>query len=285
MSKLLSVCMITADSEDYVYESLSSVYDFADEIIIVDDNSQDNTLDILHSFPKNKLKIISKKFENNDYREVVKEKRNLCLELAKGSWLLMLDPDEIYQYKDLAWMCDTAQKTNKVHFRYNSIQYWKNFDQVITGPHWDDSQERMIKNLPGLRYDKHAFSVSVNGEVLARKYGKKFEDGIFWCRDDQIRIYHYGYTMPPEKMRWKLTNYMLADNPAVTPETVEKFVQAHPYFSGKLNQPRHGPNGLWVAGVDPGQQERVVPWKGGHPKVMQKKVEEFHLTGRMHWER
>lgn len=285
MKKLVSAIFITWDSDDFLFESIQSIYDFSDEIIVVDNDSQDNTLEILHSFPQTKMKIISKKFENSDYREVVKEKRNLCLELAKGDWLLTVDPDEIYKTKDLQWLHQTAQKTDKVHFRYGSIQFWRDFNHVIVGPHWDDTQERMLKNLPGLCYDKFAFSVSINGEVFAKKYGKKYEDKIYWCNDNEIKIFHYGMCIEEWKIRRKLRNYMLSDNPAVNETNVDEFVNLHPFFLGDLNQPRHGPKGLWVAGIDnPKQREQVLPYIGRHPETMQNKVEEFHRTGKMHWE-
>jgi len=278
------MAFITHNMDDFLYESLSSIYDIADEIVVVDNCSTDKTLDILYSFPQTKLKIISKKFENKDYREVVKEKRNLCLSLINSDWLVFVDPDEVYLKKDLQWLQQEIQRTKKVHFRYRSIQFWRDFNHVIVGPHWDDTQERCLKNLPGLKYDKFAFSVSVNGEVLAKKYGKKYEDGIFWC-DEQIKIFHYGVCIHPDKIRHKLCNYMLSDNPVVTKTNVENFVNRHPYFSGILNQPRHGPNGLWVAGIDNSKQmEKINKFQGNHPETMQKKVEEFNRTGKMFWE-
>mgnify|MGYP001560156309 FL=1 len=284
-NKLLSVCMITADSDDFVYESLSSVYEFADEIIVVDNNSQDNTLEILHSFPQTKMKIISRKFEGKNYQEIVKQKRNICLSKAKGNWLLVIDPDEIYKYKDMIWMLNTIKNTRKIHLRYNSVQFWRDYDHVIVGPHWDDSQERCIKNLSGLKYDKFAFSVSVNGEILAKKYGKKYEDGIYWAGEAEIRIFHYGYATNPWKIKRKITNYLLSDNPMVNESNIEQFVLKHPYFSGHLNQPRHGSEGLWIAGIDnKKQKEEVHPFQEEHPESMGAKVEEFRRTGKMPWE-
>ena len=271
---LLSVAYICHNMDDFLKESLLSVWDFADEIIVVDNVSEDKTLEILYSFPQNKLKIISRKFEGRTYQDVVKQKRNLCLDLAQGVWTLFVDPDEVYMQKDLQWLCQAIQKTDKVHFRYHSIQFWKDFYHVITGPHWDDTQERLIKNLPGLRYDKFAFSVSVDGEVLSKKYGKDFLDGIYWCKEEEIQIYHYGMCITEEKIRRKLRNYFLSDNPVVNEGNVESFLDRHPYFSGDFNQPRHGPKGLWIAGSDDEKTgEKIIRFEGHHPETMLETVE------------
>ena len=205
--------------------------------------------------------------------------------MATGRWLIFVDPDEVYCNKDLQWLLDTIEKTDKVHVRYKSLNFWKGPDFIISGPHWDDTQERSICNMAGLKYTQYAFSVSINGEILAKKYGKKYEDGIYWANDEECKIFHYGMCTHPDKIRKKLRNYMLSDNPAVTSDNVESFVNRHPYFSGQFAQPRHGSKGLWVAGVDPGQREQVLPWKGTHPETMGKRVEEYYKRGKLLWER
>lgn len=272
-NKLVSVCMITHDSSDFLREALLSTFDFADEIIIVDNMSVDNTLDILNDFSSSKLMVTSQKFEGKTYQDIVKQKRNLCLCKAQGKWLIFQDPDEIYKKEDLIRLKNIIKNNDCVHVRYKSIQFWKDFDHVITGPHWDDTQERCVKNLPGLQYDKFAFSISVGKEILAKKYGKDYLNKIYWAKDDEVCIYHYGMCVAEWKIRRKLRNYLLSDNPVVTEENVEDFIARHPYFSEDFNQPRHGPKGLWIAGSDSEKtKEKIILFEGNHPETMQETV-------------
>ena len=61
---IVSVVMITYNHEKYIYHTIESVLNqsFQDfEIIISDDNSSDNTLEIAKSFKDSRIKIIENK--------------------------------------------------------------------------------------------------------------------------------------------------------------------------------------------------------------------------------
>ena len=57
----LSVAIITFNEEYILRQNLETVQDIADEIVIVDSFSTDNTPEIAKNFPK--VKFIQKKFE------------------------------------------------------------------------------------------------------------------------------------------------------------------------------------------------------------------------------
>lgn len=81
----ISVCIITLNEEDNIRRCLSSL-EFADEIIIVDSGSTDNTLLIAKEFPR--IFIHYRKFDNYI------NQKNYCKSLAKNEWILALDADE-----------------------------------------------------------------------------------------------------------------------------------------------------------------------------------------------
>ncbi len=80
----ISVIVITKDEEKNIYDCLKSV-DWADEIIVVDAESTDKTVEIAKQFTD---KIIVRKWEG-----YVPQKR-YALSLAKNEWDLSLDADE-----------------------------------------------------------------------------------------------------------------------------------------------------------------------------------------------
>ena len=91
MKPEISVCMIVKNEEDNITQCLSSVRDVADEIVVVDTGSCDNTLAIAQSFG---AKVFSCPWEDN-----FSIPRNVSLEHAQGEWILMIDADEQLERK------------------------------------------------------------------------------------------------------------------------------------------------------------------------------------------
>ncbi|MEK7432822.1 MAG: glycosyltransferase [Cyanobacteriota bacterium] len=92
MSKTLSLCLITKDCHEYIRTCLESVKNIADEIIIIDTGSIDNTKKIANEF---KAKVFDFKW-NNNFSEV----RNFALSKVSSDWILILDTDEVLKLKD-----------------------------------------------------------------------------------------------------------------------------------------------------------------------------------------
>jgi glycosyltransferase involved in cell wall biosynthesis len=80
----ISVIVITKDEENNISDCLKSV-DWADEIIVVDSESTDRTIELAKQFTH---KIFTRKWEG-----YVPQKR-YALSLAKNEWVLSLDADE-----------------------------------------------------------------------------------------------------------------------------------------------------------------------------------------------
>lgn len=87
---LLSVCIITKNEESNIKSCLDSIKDIADEIIILDSFSTDNTISIAQKYTS---KIYSKKWID-DYSF----SRNFTISKAKGEWILIIDADEEFNY-------------------------------------------------------------------------------------------------------------------------------------------------------------------------------------------
>lgn len=82
----ISALLIVYNEEKNIEEALKSV-EFADEIIVLDSFSTDNTTEIIKSkFPN--VKLYQNKFED------FTKQRNLCISYAKNDWILFLDADE-----------------------------------------------------------------------------------------------------------------------------------------------------------------------------------------------
>jgi glycosyltransferase involved in cell wall biosynthesis len=80
----LSVVIIAKNEEPNIEEALKSVYGWADEVIVVDDNSTDKTGQISGKYAR----VLTRKMENEGIH------RNWAYAQAKNSWVLSLDADE-----------------------------------------------------------------------------------------------------------------------------------------------------------------------------------------------
>lgn len=113
----LSVCYIVFNGERIIGKSIGSVYDIADEIIVVDSFSTDKTEEICTGFSK--VKFIQKKFEGFG------SQKNYTLAQASGEWILFLDSDEVPDATAVQAIKDILNNSNppyKVyHIHFNNI--------------------------------------------------------------------------------------------------------------------------------------------------------------------
>jgi len=85
MEKLpISVVVITKNEEANIADCLKSV-SWAEEVIVLDDNSSDNTVNLARQFTD---KVISRKMDVEGIH------RNYAYSLARNAWVLSLDADE-----------------------------------------------------------------------------------------------------------------------------------------------------------------------------------------------
>jgi glycosyltransferase involved in cell wall biosynthesis len=155
----ISVIVITKNEENNISDCLKSV-EWADEIIVVDSESNDKTLELAKQFTH---KVFTRKWEG-----YVPQKR-YALSLAKNEWVLSLDADE----RITPELKDEILKISPDNFSGFKIRR-KNFllKKEITSCGWEkDFQLRLIKK------DKASFSdrlvhekFIVDGEVGTLKY-------------------------------------------------------------------------------------------------------------------
>lgn len=83
----LSVVLAVRNEEENIAKCLDSIKDIADEIVVVDENSTDKTVDIAKKYG---AKVFLETHHDNFH--ITKQK---ALEKATGEWILQLDADEV----------------------------------------------------------------------------------------------------------------------------------------------------------------------------------------------
>lgn len=108
----ISIVIVNYNVRDYLYKCLKSieesVHDLILEIIVVDNNSQDDSVNFLKPhFPK-------VQFIESEKNLGFSKANNLGFDFADGKYLLILNPDTILQKDTLAFMYDYMENHNEV---------------------------------------------------------------------------------------------------------------------------------------------------------------------------
>jgi glycosyltransferase involved in cell wall biosynthesis len=82
---MISVLIIARDEEDVIGEAIKSVKNLADEVVVIDGGSTDNTIEIAEKLD---AKVVKNKFKD------FSDQRNLAASVAKGDTLFYIDSDE-----------------------------------------------------------------------------------------------------------------------------------------------------------------------------------------------
>ncbi|MCE9675094.1 glycosyltransferase family 2 protein [Paraclostridium bifermentans] len=170
--KSLSVCMIVKNEEKNIKRCLDSIESIADEIIIVDTGSNDETLNICSNY---NAKVINHKW-NNDFSEA----RNVSLEYATKDYILFLDADEEISKEDLKKLkalLSSKKLAEGYFFRLTNIINGIEVGEYVVF--------RFFKNKR-----KYRFRGKVH-EQIANCIQKHNKDKCIENID--IKIYHYGY--------------------------------------------------------------------------------------------
>lgn len=183
--------------EKYFERSLKKMSEIADEIVVFDDHSTDQTVEIAKKF--NKVKVINKnKHPESDFNEA--RDREKLLQLCKErnpDWIIIQDGDEEFEEKFDRAFAEKLMRPIKPHitgyiFRY--ITHWDSENLVrADGAHGRMAQVRMFKN----RANLHVISDHPQG-FHCSAVGNQAIDS---CQIVPVRVRHYGYVDPEERKR------------------------------------------------------------------------------------
>ena len=116
----VSIIVVNYNNAKYLDNCVNSVLNQSyknKEIIVVDDKSQDNSIDILKKY-KRKIKVIrnDKKTSNGSYNQI-----NSCYKgfiKSKGEYLFFLDSDDYFKKKKIEIVINEFKKKKKIRFNF-----------------------------------------------------------------------------------------------------------------------------------------------------------------------
>ncbi|MHC6179292.1 glycosyltransferase family 2 protein [Clostridium sp. JNZ X4-2] len=177
----ISACMICKNEEKNIEKCINSYKEVADEIVVVDTGSEDNT-----GYLAEKLGAKVYDFKWIDDFAAAK---NYAIDKAEGDWIIFLDADEYFDK-------DSSYKIKNILKSINNKKYDAVGCKLINIDDYENiidsfMQIRIFRNKSSIRYKNNIH------EVLSKKNGKLELISYY----DELNIYHTGYAQSISKKK------------------------------------------------------------------------------------
>lgn len=189
---------------------LKSVSAFADEILIVDGGSTDNSVAIIEQFrprPECEIRLFSMPQTGLPYTGSWNETavRNFLVDQAGGDWIVNLDADEMFDDLMLELLPELLAGTTADVYQFPFVCFWGDLNTVrVNAPgdaHWSVNIVRMWRNGIGIRYNVELVHCTLQApdgrQVWSLPYSRV-----------EAPVYHYHYALGP---RFKFNDLRRAD--------------------------------------------------------------------------
>ena len=206
----VSVLMIIHNQANYLHKGLRSIQNQSlknIEIIIIDDCSEDNSIDLIKNYQKEDERII---LISHDTNEGKIKSRSDGVRIAKGKYIALIDGDDALIHKDiLKNSLYIAQKGNLdcVQFLINYYRYGKfeeivtefnftNNSYIITQPELSNKYFGPYRDLKYLLRNRNIYSKFIKNELFQKMLdfiGPEYTDDYINIAEDTIMavaLYH-----------------------------------------------------------------------------------------------
>ena len=186
----ISIIMPVYNVEKYIRESLNSVINqtLADiEIICVDDCSTDKSADIILEYAQNDSRIRFIQTEKNSGPGVA---RNMALDIAKGEYIMFLDPDDWLDLSACDILYNQAVQNNNDMVKFNFTKYFetknryvKVANEILPFRNAQDKKHIVIRHCNDNFFISTYLCFQIIKKELLDRYNIRFSNHRF-CEDD-----------------------------------------------------------------------------------------------------
>ena len=264
----VSVCIPTYDRAAYLKEAIESVLnqtlsDF--ELLIVDNDSKDNTGEIVKSFNDGRIQ-----YYKNSRNIGVTRNWNRCIELAKGAYITIFHDDDVMLSENLSNKVQILDEHPEVGLVHSNTYDVDEKGNILRMSNWFAEQKEDCV-LKGAQYFQQLFFVSnfiCAPSVMVRKecFEKvgRFDDRLCFTTDWEMwmRIslfYDIAYLAEP-LIKYRRHSGSATSHYVNTPYWVKAFYEArrivitkYPDFVPNLGEAKtfirkyHGKQGFWLS--------------------------------------
>jgi len=235
-----------AVKNDYpIVEAITSVLPLCDEFVVALGDSDDETENLIAGINSPKVRVVHTVWDNSLRQggEIFAKQTDIAYQAISpdADWAFYIQGDECVHEKYLPLikkeMEDNLSDLDIEGLLFKYLHFYGSYDYYGQSRRWYRREIRIVRNLPAVHSYRDAQGFRLDG----RKINVKLIDAY---------IYHYGWVKPPDGLKNKLRNFNLFyhdDNwmKQNLPETFE---------------------------FDYSNADRLLPFTGSHPAVMQKRI-------------
>lgn len=195
-SRITLAMLVRNEAGRYLERVLKHAARYIDQAVILDDASEDNTVEVCRQALQDIPLVIHSNKEPHFHNEIVLRKQ--LWELAAGldpDWILILDADEIFEERAPDALKELAQRTDVYYYAFRLYDMWdEQFYREDT--YWSAHKwyrPFMVRYIPGFAYTwketpLHCGRFPVNIDAFK---GEKSE----------LRIKHLGWMKPEDRLK------------------------------------------------------------------------------------
>ncbi|SFT24879.1 glycosyltransferase [Paenibacillus sp. BC26] len=204
-NKLTAMMQVRNEAGRYLEAALADLSEFVDEIVIVDDASDDGTPDICSSFPKVKLLV---RLEQPLFGEEARL-RQLLWEAAlrtEPDWLLSIDADEFFEQKAKSQIRGLIDQDRYDWVAFRMYDFWGSLAYYRDDPLWQLHKRHtmmLVRYLPLYSYFYPAWNHHVPRLPITCSALTGFQS--------ELRVKHYGWAGDDAQRKAKYDRYMQND--------------------------------------------------------------------------
>lgn len=190
--KIVAMMPVRNEAGRYLKEVLAHLSRWVDSIVILDDCSDDDTVEVARQFEK----VIVYK---NDEPLFARDEPAMRLKLwqlaaeEKPDWIVAVDADEIFEDRIINEI-DLLLHQNDFHgISFRVFDFWQNPTSYRTDGGWNPWQKSLLFMV---RYNPDLNSQWMQREVHCGRFPQAYENRVAYYSD--IRVKHYGWLKPED---------------------------------------------------------------------------------------